>query len=63
MRAMTDETQESKTVSIGARVSPREKLAIEWLAGQKGTDVSNLLRKVAIEPLMEEHARVTGKAA
>lgn len=57
MQTMPEKTQESRTMSIGAKVSPREKLAIEWLAGEKGTDVSNLLRVTAIEPLMEEHRK------
>lgn len=64
MLTMTEEKQESRTMSIGAKVSPREKLAIEWLAGEKGTDVSNLLRVTAIEPLMAEHRqRQAEKAA
>ena len=63
MQRMTEQTQESRTMTVGAKVTPREYHAIAWMAGMKGTDMSNLLREMAITPLMEEHARMTAEAA
>jgi hypothetical protein len=58
MHDMPEETQESRTMVVGVRVTPREYHAVAWVAGVKGTDMSTLIRQLVIEPLMEEHARL-----
>lgn len=60
---MTNRKQESRTMMVGARVTPSEKLAIEWVAGMKRTDVSNLLREMSVESILREHTRLTEMVA
>ena len=58
---MSTETQESRTVVVGAKVTPREKLAIQFVAGMMGTDVANLLRVMSIEEILAKRERLAGQ--
>lgn len=49
MQAMTTQTQESRSVPIGAKVTPSEKRAIDMVATYEGKPVADLLR-----PTIEE---------
>lgn len=60
---MDSETQESRTEKIAVAVTPREKLAIQLVAGVKGTDVSNLLRDRAIPALIIEADEIRSSLA
>ncbi len=56
---MSRQKQESKTMSLGAKVTPSEYYAITWLVGRRGTDVSSLIRELVVEPMMREHAKLS----
>lgn len=59
MQEMTKKTQESRTMSIGAKVTPSEYHRLSFVVGHRGTDVANLIRELVIEPMMDEHARLS----
>jgi hypothetical protein len=63
MRDMVNQPQESRTMTVSARVTPAEKHAIEFVAGAKGTDVSSLLREHSITAILAERERVAGALA
>lgn len=42
-------------MTAGARVTPTEYHRLSWIAGERQTDISNLLRSF-IEPLLAEYA-------
>ena len=58
---MNTETQESRTVVVGAKVTPREKLAIQFVAGMMGTDVANLLRVMSIEEILAKREKLAAR--
>lgn len=44
---------------VALKVTPSEKLRIEWVAGCKGTDVSSLLREMGVSDILDEHKRLS----
>lgn len=55
---MNSQTQESRTAMLGARVTPRERAAVVFVAGARSTDVSNLLREMSIDEILAERDRL-----
>lgn len=43
---------------VALKVTPSEKRRIEWVAGARGSDVSDLLRDMGINQIMDEHTRL-----
>lgn len=58
---MSKKKQESKTMTVGAKVTPSEHHRIVWLAGEKGTDVSSLLREMSITEALAERDRIKAR--
>lgn len=56
---MPQEKQEIRSMIVALKVTPSEKLRIEWVAGFRGCDVTTLLREMGVEEIMREHARLS----
>lgn len=56
---MTSQKQEVRSMLVAFRVTPSEKLRMEWVAGCKGTDVSTLLREMSVSDILAEHKRLS----
>lgn len=61
MENPTQETQESRTAKATFALTPREKLAIQFLAGARDTDLSNLIHERVVMVLIPEAEEVRAK--
>jgi hypothetical protein len=59
VRLMIQTAQESLTAKIAVSVTPSEKLKIEFVAGARGTTVSQMLRDLLLPEIQSEHGRIT----
>lgn len=55
---MSKQKQEVRSMIVALKVTPSEKLRIEWVAGMKGCDLSTLLREMGVESILREHKRL-----
>jgi hypothetical protein len=56
---MSTQKQETRSMIITMKVTPTEKRMIEFVAGAKRSDVSDLLRQMGVSQIMEEHQRIS----
>lgn len=55
---MKNVTQESRTDKVAVSMTPREKLAVQLVAGARDTDVSNLIRDRVLPGVLEEAKQI-----
>lgn len=56
---MSKQKQEVRSMIVALKVTPSEKRRIEFVAGARGSDVSDLIREMGINEILEEAARVS----
>lgn len=44
---------------VALKVTPTEKHRIEWVAGFKGSDISDLIREMGVSQILAEHERLS----
>lgn len=55
---MPEEVKESRSAVLGIRVTERERLEANFVAGARGTNVSDLLRSLSLDAVLAEAERI-----